>query len=821
MTISLETLVRELRPANSVLFFGAGSSIPSGCPDTQTLCQRLIAKFGIGTPNLSLAELAGLIEIKTRDRRGIIDVIRASFQGKRPTMGLLTVPLFPWRCLYTTNYDELIEISYRDRGRELSVISSNFDFRPDLSASNQKLYKIHGTVGKDRSDGHQSSLILTDQDYDVARQQREFIYDRLAADLATSQLLVIGYSLNDPEIKRVIDKISAIQEKDGIGGQQYFLCYQADPDRAEILEARGFKVAFGGIDDFFGELMRQSAETISVFSNTGNPLDAAPALIPLTEDARHSIEHGRPNVSAMFNGRPATYSDISAELTFKRDVVGVAAEALATKKSLVILMLGASGVGKTTAARQLMVRLAEGGDFVWEHRSDNFLDPDAWSRVAHRLGELGKKGYLFADDAHVHLQQLNELTDRLSNKRNDSLVLILAAPRNSWNPRIKSPSLSKRMETFVMSQLSAAEIDRLLTLTETVVAIRKLVESTFAGFSRLERRRRLVDRCEADTFVCLKNVFASEGFDDIVLQEYGSLSAAPRDVYRVVAFLETCGVIVHRQLLVRLLGIPSDAIGAVLVALTDIVFEVPVDERDGVYAWRGRHAVISSIISKYKFADQADFVSMIERVINAINPAFPIELRSVREICSIGSGIAGIVDKSEQNRLLRMIISIAPGERVPRHRLIRNLIDAGDYPKAATEIRIFENDFRLDGPVARYKVKLMLARAANSPGLLKEDRVAILEQAVSEATKSASRFSHNKMVLASYCEVGVEYFKLTGDASVFDDAIGVLRNAEEAVGDPDIARLVAKYEARLSSGVSDVGEASPDEIVEMEQLEIE
>ena len=51
--------------------------------------------------------------------------------------------------------------------------------------------------------------------------------------------------------------------------------------------------------------------------------------------------------------------------------------------------------------------------------------------------------------------------------------------------------------------------------------------------------------------------------------------------------------------------------------------------------------------------------------------------------------------------------------RVPRHRLIRNLISTGDYDQAETEIRVFESDFSLDGPVYRYKVNLMVARAGD------------------------------------------------------------------------------------------------------------
>src|SRR6202021_287559 len=95
----------------------------------------------------------------------------------------------------------------------------------------------------------------------------------------------------------------------------------------------------------------------------------------------------------------------------------------------------------------------------------------------------------------------------------------------------------------------------------------------------------------------------------------------------------------------------------------------------------------------------------------------------------VDTGIPSTPSKETQNRLLRMMISAAPGERVPRHRLIRNLIASGDYDKAETEIRVFETDFSLDGPVYRYKVDLLVARASKSPGLMREDRVTILEDA--------------------------------------------------------------------------------------------
>jgi NAD-dependent SIR2 family protein deacetylase len=801
MPITLEQFAREIKPANAVLFFGAGSSVPSGCPTAKVLVERLINKFSLGTPSMGLSELAGFIELKTRNRREIIELLRSSFNGKRPTGGLLTVPFFEWKSIYTTNYDELIELAYKQRGKELQPFASNFDFNGDVQPSAQKLYKIHGTISKDRSDGHQSSLILTDQDYADARQHRDFIYDRLATDVAENQLVIVGYSLADPEIKELIARVAAAHAKLNSGRKVFILVFERDLDRAEILEEKNYRVAFGGIDDLLGELIKNGVPSVEVSADSSNPLDAAPALIPSTIDVIHSLSTDNANVSVMFSGRPATYSDISTGLTFERDIVTVARDLIVTGEKLSILLLGASGVGKSTAARQVLLRLRSDAGYFWEHRGDNTLDAREWTKVAIRLSELGQRGVLLIDDAHMHLQQLGELADALSIADNRSLVLVLAAPRNRWNPRIKSPLLLKTNKEFRMSQLSQSEIDRLLNLAESVHPIRQLVESTFAGFSRLERRRRLVDRCEADTFVCLKNIFASEGFDDIVLAEFSSLDDASRGVYRVVAFLETCGVTVHRQLLVRLLGIPSANISAVLVGLMDIVFETQIDPREGIYVWRGRHAVISEIVAKYKFSEQGEFIKMLERVIQAINPTFAIELRSVRELCSIDSGIASIKERGEQNRLLRMIISVAPGERVPRHRLIRNLISAGEYEKAATEIRIFENDFGVDGPVAKYHVSLMLGRAKNSPGLLLEDRQVILDEAVSRAARFAARFSLNKSVLAIYCEAGLEYFRLNGDPSVFDEALDLLKKSVDKIGDPDLHRLIANFEGRLRAQV--------------------
>ena len=118
--------------------------------------------------------------------------------------------------------------------------------------------------------------------------------------------------------------------------------------------------------------------------------------------------------------------------------------------------------------------------------------------------------------------------------------------------------------------------------------------------------------------------------------------------------------------------------------------------------------------------------------------------------------------------------------------------------KAETEIRLYEHDFRSDGPIQRFKIILMLARAERTPGILDEDRKAILEMAREQSVNSVDRYPDNKDILRTYCDVGIEYFKRTGEMFVFDDAMDKMRTAEGRIGDPDITNIIARYERRIS-----------------------
>lgn len=812
MSVEITRFVDSITPQQTIILFGAGSSAPSGLPSAAQLAEQLASIIGLASQDYSLSEIASLVEQRL-SRRELVETLRSTLRNARPTGGLLNLPLYDWKALYTTNYDDLIEQCYRRRNRDLTVYSTDFDFTVHDHPEATKLFKLHGTIEKDTVDGSASRLIITETDYDQTGNYRDSLYDRLKGDMIGGHLVIIGHSLQDRDIREMVNRAADLGSKAPGAWRLSLFLYTRDDNRAQLFEKRGFTVCFGGIDDFFAQLARK-LPTERIDQNSQDPLDKVPALRPVTIDVAH-LSEAKPDFGNMFNGWPATHADILAGLTFERMVAEEIDHVLRASDALCAVLLGASGVGKTTAARQAVQRLRQHGHVCWEHQVDHSLDARGWVEVAHSLATTGVNGVLLIDEAHVHLQQINNLIETLISEKLSALKLICVSTRNHWSRRIKTPNIFKVGRELVLSRLQPQEIDRLLNLVDSNSAVRTLVERTFSGFSQYERRRRLADRCESEMFVCLKNIFASEKFDDIILREYASLDAAHQEIYKIVAALESAGIKVHRQFVIRLLGIPAEQVSAALAGLTDIVHEYTINEREGLYGWRSRHQIIASIVARYKYPQVAQLVELFALVIDHLSPTYDLEVLSMRELCNVDSGIPIIPEKAVQNTLLRKIVSIVPGERVPRHRLIRNLIEMGEFEKAETEIRIFEKDFRRDGPVARYKVVLLTARAKTTQGIMEEDRLAILDQARALAIKSIRQFPHNKSLLTAYCEVGLEIHRRTGNYSAYDDAMSELRAAEDRIGDPDIPRLIARYESRLNMRAS----GNNDETAQSEEAE--
>ena len=594
----------------------------------------------------------------------------------------------------------------------------------------------------------------------------------------------------------MIDRSINLRRRSNSGGDIFLLLFNLDRDRAFLYKNKGIKVAIGGVDDFFFELPKAIPETKLVFGTDDKFLGRHPSLAPTTIDIEHQLNSAARNVSAMFSGSPSSYADITAGYTFDRSVKMRVSDELLENKQFAVL-LGASGVGKTTFARQLALALLDRDYLAWEHSPDRELIVQAWRNVAKELQAEKKDAVFVLDDAHLYLSEINSLVDLLEIDGSSRLRLILTSASNHWKLRVKAPHLFKNGIVETLSSLDAFEVSSLLSLVEKNNEVKKLVDKSFRGFTTREKCRRLNERCNRDFFVCMKNIFANESFDTIVLREYAQIPENFREIYKHICALESFGVRVHRQLVIRLLSIEAQDIQMVLANLEGLVSEYEVRPRESIYSWKGRHPVISEIITKHKFNDYDKTFLLLKRVVENLSPTYDIEIRTLRQLCNFGSGVGQISDIGDQNELFRMMISVAPRERVPRHRLISNLIRQGEFPDAETEIRVFENDLGADGPVRRFKVRLTVERAISTTGLMREDKARLLNDAHDSALGLVNEARLERPTLQLYADVCYEIFKITGEYSYIDEALSFFKRAEKEVGDPDITRAIVRFEQRI------------------------
>ena len=275
MPIELSRLASEIDPAQTVLFFGAGASIPSGAPSVEKLISVLEALLGEQCDGYTLREFTGILEDKY-SRRQLIEALRKPFGSLRPTGSLLNLPLYKWKAIYTTNYETLIEQCYKKSEAPLEVYESNFDFTVHGHPDAVKLFKLHGSINKDVCDGNAARIVLTDNDYDHTQTFRETLYDRLRADVSSANLVVIGHSLADEHIREIANRAAEIAGKAGGISRITLLMYTHDANRATLWEKRGIRVCFGGLVAFFAATASKLPGTFPVYSATGHLVEHRP-----------------------------------------------------------------------------------------------------------------------------------------------------------------------------------------------------------------------------------------------------------------------------------------------------------------------------------------------------------------------------------------------------------------------------------------------------------------------------------------------------------------------------------------------------------------
>jgi hypothetical protein len=779
MPPSLSELLRNSDPRRMALVLGAGAAHSSGAPLAIDLCRHLESELA-GGKSISddLAELSSILEQKL-GRKSVIECIAKRLAMMEPDGALLALASYPWLAIYSTNYDRLVERAYQIRDVPLGVVRSNYDWEAIHTPGRTSLFKIHGCISQDRSLGHQASMILSSDDYLSFEAYRSLLFKRLATDMAGTSCWIIGHSLQDPHIKELLVATLREQRESGAPGRIHLLVYAYDGDRAQLWLSRGVQSVVQGDINAFVDALANAPQVAPLHPQTAAdrlvlPVELAAATIDVSSTTQPS------NPRRLFYGGAATYSDIRAGLTFQRDQETTVDPA----RGLGVVITGVAGTGKTTLARRILLEVLDTRHWMaFEHRGELPLQPDRWLRFERTLRESQRNAVLLIDNCPTFQRQLNILARGLP--EDSALRLIVTAETSAWRPRQKDPRLFSHTQAITLSRLSLAEIQRLRSLVLAAPSLNPLVDSSFKSLSRHSQEDLLKQRCSADMFVCLKVLFTAASLDDIILKEYSNIEASSQEIYRLTAALEAAGALPHRQMVLRLSGMTSTMISGALDVLEGLVHEQDIEGTKGIFLWRTRHEVIARIISEYKYSDSSELLALLQQAIDTANPSYFEEMRSLREMCNAERGIRALPEAADRIDLYRRIVRLLPSDRVARHRLVRELIEAERFGDAEAELRSAIKDVRLDPPLQRYKIKMLLLRS-RGVGLMEEDRRAILRTAQNEAEWGLQRFPDNKYMYFIAGDVAEEWFELTGERGLLEWAKHQLAEGHKSLLDPDL-----------------------------------
>lgn len=197
-----------VRKANVSLFIGSGFSLKAGGPSATHLVYSLARRFPKGYKKgllyLPLDDVSKeYVKYCHGDRKQLLEFLDNKMAFKRKDLSdhkaLSQIPHF--RNIFTTNYDTLLEDSYpQDIVR---VVRCNGDCSSTEKAVN--IFKIHGDLSCP------DEIVITRDDYDalLSSEKNTLVWNRVIDAFTSTDILFIGYSLDDTNVQILLDKVSA------------------------------------------------------------------------------------------------------------------------------------------------------------------------------------------------------------------------------------------------------------------------------------------------------------------------------------------------------------------------------------------------------------------------------------------------------------------------------------------------------------------------------------------------------------------------------------------------------------------------------------
>lgn len=241
--IQINEAVRCVLDGDGLLFVGAGLSFlarsknDQPVPDASTLVDLLLEnplKTGSKHP---LHRVAGDV-VRSKGVDFVYNILSNSFDVVSVDQKLRDLYALPWKRIYTTNYDNAIEVARKGMPISSLTVDENH-----ANAQVGTIVHLNGFIKRVGAFNIERGLLLTDSSYAADRLIETKWLSFFLQDIKTSRAIIFaGYSLYDLDIDRVLLEA-------GDSSRKIFFFVSPDADQIEISTLERYGVVIpGGID---------------------------------------------------------------------------------------------------------------------------------------------------------------------------------------------------------------------------------------------------------------------------------------------------------------------------------------------------------------------------------------------------------------------------------------------------------------------------------------------------------------------------------------------------------------------------------------------
>lgn len=654
-----DSIINKLDEGNLALFIGSGFSTLAGLPDGSTLTNNLKTQFSKINQDLSdfMDICDDIVDTPPYNRQELMDFVKLSLSTFKPSEHHLQLTKYNWATIFTSNFDNVIEVSYNLSTDKLKPCIPVIINQPSISLGDRKklfLFKIMGCINASTEDGE---MVLSKTDFHQAIQKRNHYLKLLSDIIKNGTVLYLGYSFKDKIVTDIIKDLKRIHGVDKLPW-----CYWLSKDDIPTDEKSRYFFSNhkilpikSSIENFLEALSEHyaSAKKLPEIKKPVFKLNLKGKIIGLDEDIvnltsqyftvlSEELVSENPGEKDLFlMGTNNSWGAFMQEWDFKRakysqifkDIINEL-EISDTEHNKIFQISGMPGVGKSFLIRRIAFDIyIQNNSPVLYYNNTSKYD---FKAITSFLEEINKKydnsftgdekvkqlKYTFIfDDAAIGLREIIRLKDYLTS-RGRQVLIIVCDRENEWQKALSESSYSFSKKYECPETIEETEVESLMNF---------LFKGGYIQVKNDTIKLRILEEYEKSFFAIIYSYVhpSKKPLNEIIKDQYNHLNELSKKTYQYICCFSQFNIPLNVEWLVRILNCPyQDFIDEVIKKdAVKIIFEL--EDLNGNLLYKTHHRIIAQKTIDYFLPDSKILYDKYSNILDKVEFSNIIE----KDIC--------------------------------------------------------------------------------------------------------------------------------------------------------------------------------------------